>query len=75
VLFRSDAIADGRRTGNRTIARAALRPQLAAYMADERLLGRRRVGDRRLAREVGRHRVSASFRRALLRFLSRAGYR
>jgi hypothetical protein len=75
-LMRStDAIADGRRTGNRTIARAALRPQLAAYAADERLLGRRAVGDRRLAREVRRHHVSAPFRRALLGFLARAGYR
>jgi hypothetical protein len=75
-LMRStDAIADGRHTGNRTIARAALRPQLAAYTAEERLLGRRAVGDRRLAREVGRHRVSTAFRRALLRFLSRTGYR
>jgi hypothetical protein len=75
-LMRStDAIADGRREGNRTIARAALRPQLAAYTAEERLLGRRAVGDRRLAREVRRHRVSAAFRRALLRFLTRTGYR
>jgi hypothetical protein len=75
-LMRStDAIADGRRTGDRTIARAALRPQLAAYTAEERLLGRRAVGDRRLAREVHRHRVSTAFRRALLRFLSRTGYR
>jgi hypothetical protein len=75
-LMRStDAIADGRRTGNRTIARAALRPQLAAYTAEERLLGRRAVGDRRLAREVRRHRVSPAFRRALLRFLTRTGYR
>jgi hypothetical protein len=75
LLRSTDAIADGRRPGDRTIARAALRPQLAAYMADERLLGRRAVGDRRLAREVRRHRVSASFRRALLGFLRRAGYR
>src|SRR3954467_13540095 len=75
-LMRStDAIADGRREGNRTIARAALRPQLAAYTAEERLLGRRAVGDRRLAREVRRHRVSTAFRRALLRFLTRTGYR
>jgi hypothetical protein len=75
-LMRStDAIADGRRTGDRAIARAALRPQLAAYTAEERLLGRRAVGDRRLAREVRRHRVSAAFRRALLRFLSGTGYR
>jgi hypothetical protein len=75
-LMRStDAIADGRHSGNRTIARAALRPQLAAYTAEERLLGRRAVGDRRLAREVRHHRVSAAFRRALLRFLTRTGYR
>jgi hypothetical protein len=75
-LMRStDAIADGRRTGNRTIARAALRPQLAAYTAEERLLGRGAVGDRRLAREVSRHRVSAAFGRALRRFLARTGYR
>jgi hypothetical protein len=75
-LMRStDAIADGRHDGNRTIARAALRPQLAAYAAEERLLGRRAVGDRRLAQEVRRHRVSASFGRALLRFLRRTGYR
>jgi hypothetical protein len=75
LLRSTDAIADGRRAGNRTIARAALRPQLAAYAAEERLLGRRAVGDRRLAQEVRRHRVSAAFRRALLRFLTRAGYR
>jgi hypothetical protein len=75
LLRSTEAIADGRRPGNRTIARAGLRPQLAAYAAEERLLGRRAVGDRRLAREVRRHRVSASFRRALLRFLSRTGYR
>jgi hypothetical protein len=75
LLRSTEAIADGRRSGNRTIARAALRPQLAAYAAEERLLGRRAVGDRKLAREVRRHRVSASFRRALLRFLSRTGYR
>jgi hypothetical protein len=75
LLRSTDAIADGRRAGNRTIARAALRPQLAAYAAEERLLGRRAVGDRRLAQEVRRHRVSASFRRALLRFLTRTGYR
>jgi hypothetical protein len=75
-LIRStDAIADGRRPGNRTIARVALRPQLAAYAAEERLLGRRAVGDARIAREVARGRVSAGFRRALLRFLARLGYR
>jgi hypothetical protein len=75
-LMRStDAIADGRRAGNRTIARAALRPQLAAYTAEERLLGRRAVGDRRLASEVRHRHVSAAFRRALLRFLARTGYR
>jgi hypothetical protein len=75
LMRTTDAIADGRRAGDRTIARAALRPQLAAYTAEERLLGRRAVGDRRLAREVRRHHVSASFRRALLRFLTRTGYR
>jgi hypothetical protein len=75
-LMRStDAIADGRRSGDRTIARVALRPQLAAYAAEERLLGHRAVGDRRLAREVRRRHVSAAFRRALLRFLARTGYR
>ena len=75
LLRSTDAIADGRRPGNRTIAHAALRPQLAAYAAEERLLGRRGVGDRRLAQEVRRHRVSITFRHALLRFLTRAGYR
>jgi hypothetical protein len=75
LLRSTEAIADGRRPGNRTIAHAAMRPQLAAYAADERLLGRRAVGDRRLAREVRRHHISASFRRALLRFLARTGYR
>jgi hypothetical protein len=75
-LIRStDRIADGRRPGNRTIAHVALRPQLAAYAAEERLLGRRRVGDRRIAREVARKRVTAGFRRSLLRFLARLGYR
>jgi hypothetical protein len=75
-LIRStDAIADGRRPGNRTIAHTALRPQLAAYVAEERLLGRRAVGDRRLAAEVARGRVTAGFRRTLLRFLGRTGYR
>jgi hypothetical protein len=74
-LMRStEAIADGRRAGDRTLARAALRPQLAAYTAEERLLGHRAAGNRRLAQEVRRHRVSASFRRALLGFLSRTGY-
>jgi hypothetical protein len=75
LLRDTDAIADGRRPGNRLLARAALRPQLAAYAAEERLMGRRRVGDRRVAREVARGRVSAAFRRTLMRFLSRTGYR
>src|SRR3954470_5900073 len=75
-LIRStDAIADGRRPGDRVIAHVALRPQLAAYAAEERLLGRRRVGDARVAREVARGRVSRAFRRALMRFLTRTGYR
>jgi hypothetical protein len=69
------AIADGRRAGNRTIARVALRPQLAAYAAEERLLGRRAIGDARIAHEVARGRISAGFRRTLLRFLARLGYR
>jgi hypothetical protein len=75
LLAQTAAIADGRRAGNRTLARAALRPQLAAYAADERLLGRRAVGDRRVAHEVARGRVTARFRRALMRFLSSMGYR
>jgi hypothetical protein len=75
MLDETEAIADGRRAGNRTLARAALRPQLAAYAADERLLGRRAVGDRRVAREVTRGRVTPGFRRALMRFLSSMGYR
>jgi hypothetical protein len=75
LLTQTTAIADGRRAGNRTFARAALRPQLAAYAADERMLGRRAVGDRRVAHEVARGRVSAGFRRALMRFLSSMGYR
>jgi hypothetical protein len=75
-LIRStDAIVDGRRPGDRAIARVALRPQLAAYAAEERLLGRRRVGDARVAHEVQRGRVTARFRRALTRFLARLGYR
>jgi hypothetical protein len=74
-LIRStDAIADGRRPGNRSIAHVALRPQLAAYAAEERLLGRRAVGDARVDREVARHRVTAGFRRQLMRFLARLGY-
>jgi hypothetical protein len=74
-LIRStDAIANGRRPGNRTIARVALRPQLAAYAAEERLLGRRAVGDARVAHEVARGRVSAGFRRTLMGFLARLGY-
>ena len=75
LLAETIAIADGRRPGNRMLARAALRPQLAAYAADERVLGRRSVGDRRVAREVARGRVSAGFRRALMRFLGSMGYR
>ena len=75
LLRTTDAIADGRRPGNRVLARAGLRPQLAAYDAEERLLGRRAIGDRRVAREVARGRVSAGYRRALLRFLLRTGYR
>ena len=75
LMHATDAIADGRRPGDRVRARAGLRPQLAAYLAEERLLGRRAVGDRVLAREVARGRVSAGFRRALLRFLARTGYR
>jgi hypothetical protein len=75
-LIRStDAIADGRRPGDRTMAHIALRPQLAAYAAEERVLGRRAAGDRRVAAEVARHRVTPAFRRALLRFLARTGYR
>jgi hypothetical protein len=75
-LIRStDAIADGRRPGSRALARAGLMPQLAAYAAEERLLRRRAVGDRRIAAEVARGRVTAGFRRSLLRFLTRTGYR
>ena len=75
-LIRStDAIADGRRSGNRTLARAGLMPQLAAYAAEERLLGRRAVGDRRVTSEVRHGRVSAGFRRVLMGFLARTGYR
>jgi hypothetical protein len=75
-LIRSTAaIADGRRPGNRTLARAGLMPQLAAYAAEERMLGRRAVGDRRVTREVRRGHVSAGFRRALMGFLARSGYR
>jgi hypothetical protein len=75
LLRVTDAIADGRRPGDRDRARAALRPQLAAYAAEERLLGRRAVGDRRVEREVSRGRVTAAFRRALMGFLSSMGYR
>jgi hypothetical protein len=75
LLRATEAIADGRRPGNRPQARAALRPQLAAYAAEQRVIGRRAVGDRRVAREVTRGRVSAGFRRALMRFLARTGYR
>jgi hypothetical protein len=75
-LIRSTgAIADGRRPGSRTLARAGLMPQLAAYDAEERLLGRRAVGDRRVSSEVARGHVSRGFRRELRRFLSRMGYR
>jgi hypothetical protein len=75
LIHSTDAIADGRRAGSRTLARAGLMPQLAAYAAEERLLGRRAVGDRRVAREVGRGHVSTGFRRSLMRFLSSMGYR
>jgi hypothetical protein len=75
LLRATDAIAEGRRAGDPTLARVGLRPQLAAYAAEERLLGRRAVGDRRIAAEVAGRRVSAGFRRALLRFLGRMGYR
>jgi hypothetical protein len=75
LIRTTDAIVEGRRPGDRTIARVALRPQLAAYVAEERLLGRRRVGDERIAYEVARGRVSAGFRHTLLRFLGRMGYR
>jgi hypothetical protein len=71
----TEAIADGRRAGDAAMARVALRPQLAAYAAEERLLGRRAVGDARVAHEVARHRVTAGFKRALMRFLARVGYR
>src|SRR3954467_1696135 len=75
-LIRStDEIADGHRPGNRTLARVGLRPQLAAYAAEERLLGRRAVGDRRVAHEVAKGRVEAGFRRSLMLFLARTGYR
>jgi hypothetical protein len=75
LIRATDAIADGRRAGNRTIARVALRPQLAAYAAEERVLGRRAVGDARVAHEVARGRITPGFRRALMRFLIRMGYR
>jgi len=74
LLRRTDALADGHPGRSRTLARAALRPQLAAYAAEERLLGHRRVGDRRVAREARRGRVSRSFRSRLMRFLSQMGY-
>src|SRR3954469_16812331 len=70
----TDASPAGRRRGDGTTARVALPPQLAAYAAEERVLGRRRVGDVRVAREVARGRVTARFRRSLLRFLARTGY-
>jgi hypothetical protein len=75
LIRATDAIADGRRPGNRAIAHVALRPQLAAYAAEERLLGRRAVGDARVTREVARGRVTAGFRRTLMGFLARLGYR
>jgi hypothetical protein len=75
LIRATDAIADGRRPGDPSIAHIALRPQLAAYAAEERLLGRRAVGDRRVASEVRRGRVTAGFRRTLLGFLARMGYR
>ena len=50
-------------------------PQLAAYSAEERMLGRRAAGDHRVSGEVARGHVSAGFRRELLRFLVRTGYR
>jgi hypothetical protein len=74
LLRLTAAIADGRRPGDRTLARAALRPQLAAYAAEQRLVGRRAVGDRRVAREVARGRVSRGFQRRLMRFLTATGY-
>ena len=74
LLHATELIADGRRAGDRAQAHAGLRPQLAAYAAEERLLGRRAVGDKRLAAEVAKGRVSPGFRRALLRFLARLGY-
>jgi hypothetical protein len=75
LLRRTDALADGPRGRSRTFARAALRPQLAAYAAEQRLLGHRRAGDRRVAHEARRGRVSRSFRHRLMRFLSAMGYR
>ena len=75
LLHQTERIADGRASTDRVRARFSLRPQLAAYAAEERLLGRRAVGDKRLADEVRRGRVSPGFRRALLRFLARLGYR
>ena len=75
LLTETAAIADGRRPGDRPLARTALKPQLAAYAADERMLGRRGVCDRRVAREVARGRVTAQFRGALMRFLRSMGYR
>ena len=75
LLHETDGIVDGRRPGNRVQARAALRPQLAAYAAEQRLMGRRAVGDRRVAREVAGGRVSAGFERLLMRFLRLTGYR
>jgi hypothetical protein len=74
LIHATERIADGRRPGDRDQARAGLRPQLAAYAAEERLLGRRAVGDKLLAHEVARGRVTPGFRRALLRFLGRLGY-
>jgi hypothetical protein len=75
LLRQTEAIVDGRRRGNRDLARIGLRPMLAAYAADQRLLGHRSVGNRRLAANVARKRVSPAFRRHVLRFLRRHGYR
>jgi hypothetical protein len=74
LLRQTAAIVDRRRRGNRDLARIGLRPMLAAYAADQRLLGRRAVGNRRLAANVARKRVSPAFRRHVLRFLRRRGY-
>lgn len=79
ALVRADAarvLRELRRLRKRSAYAGDRGPALvAAYAADEALLGRRSVGLREVDRQIRRGIVDTAFRKRLVRFLNRNGYR